>query len=41
MAEESKIKDEEIHLIKLDIDGTSTNPDFSTLNQKLKKFYKN
>jgi 5-amino-6-(5-phospho-D-ribitylamino)uracil phosphatase len=26
----------EIHLIKLDIDGTSTNPDFSTLNQKLK-----
>jgi Cof subfamily protein (haloacid dehalogenase superfamily) len=27
----------ETHLIKLDIDGTSTNPDFSTLNQKLKK----
>src|SRR5690606_9567424 len=27
----------EIHLIKLDIDGTSTNSDFSTLNQKLKK----
>src|SRR3954470_14470972 len=27
----------EKHLIKLDIDGTSTNPDFSTLNQKLKK----
>ena len=26
----------EIHLIKLDIDGTSTNPDFATLNQKLK-----
>src|SRR3954465_11079362 len=26
----------QIHLIKLDIDGTSTNPDFSTLNQKLK-----
>src|SRR3954471_19263041 len=26
----------EKHLIKLDIDGTSTNPDFSTLNQKLK-----
>ena len=26
----------EIHLIKLDIDGTSTNSDFSTLNQKLK-----
>src|SRR5437879_7652352 len=24
------------YLIKLDIDGTSTNPDFSTLNQKLK-----
>ena len=30
------IKNKEIHLIKLDIDGTSTNPDFSTLNQKLK-----
>ena len=28
--------EKEIHLIKLDIDGTSTNPDFSTLNQKLK-----
>jgi HAD superfamily hydrolase (TIGR01484 family) len=27
---------QEKHLIKLDIDGTSTNPDFSTLNQKLK-----
>jgi Cof subfamily protein (haloacid dehalogenase superfamily) len=27
----------EIHLIKLDIDGTITNSDFSTLNQKLKK----
>jgi HAD superfamily hydrolase (TIGR01484 family) len=27
----------EIHLIKLDIDGTSTNSDFSTLNQNLKK----
>ncbi|MCE8162830.1 MAG: HAD-IIB family hydrolase [Candidatus Moeniiplasma glomeromycotorum] len=26
----------EKHLIKLDIDGTSTNPDFSTLNPKLK-----
>ncbi|MCE8164026.1 MAG: HAD hydrolase family protein [Candidatus Moeniiplasma glomeromycotorum] len=26
----------EIHLIKLDIDGTSTNADFSTLNQNLK-----
>src|SRR3954453_8966219 len=25
-----------IHLIKLDIDGTSTNADFSTLNQNLK-----
>src|SRR3954471_4529876 len=37
MAEESKVKDKEIHLIKLDIDGTSTNSDFSTLNQKLKK----
>src|SRR5438132_13800202 len=34
---ESKAKDKEIHLIKLDIDGTSTNPDFSTLNQNLKK----
>jgi len=34
---ESKVKDKEIHLIKLDIDGTSTNPDFSTLNQNLKK----
>src|SRR5829696_4743455 len=30
-------KDKKIHLIKLDIDGTSTNPDFSTLNQNLKK----
>ena len=29
-------ENKEIHLIKLDIDGTSTNPDFSTLNQKLK-----
>ncbi|CAI2186650.1 10103_t:CDS:2 [Funneliformis geosporum] len=29
-------KKKEKHLIKLDIDGTSTNPDFSTLNQKLK-----
>src|SRR5881227_3660976 len=28
-------KDKEIHLIKLDIDGTSTNADFSTLNQNL------
>src|SRR6185369_7219453 len=27
----------ERHLIKLDIDETNTNPDFSTLNQKLKK----
>src|SRR3954452_21187048 len=27
---------QEKHLIKLDIDGTSTNPDFSTLNQNLK-----
>jgi HAD superfamily hydrolase (TIGR01484 family) len=26
----------DLHLIKLDIDGTSTNADFSTLNQKLK-----
>src|SRR3954466_8522486 len=25
----------ETHLIKLDIDGTSTNPDFSTLNEDL------
>jgi HAD superfamily hydrolase (TIGR01484 family) len=33
---ESKIKDKEIHLIKLDIDGTSTNADFSTLNRNLK-----
>src|SRR4051812_34613589 len=31
------IANKEIHLIKLDIDGTSTNPDFSTLNQNLKK----
>src|SRR3954454_19373763 len=31
------IVNKEIHLIKLDIDGTSTNPDFSTLNQNLKK----
>src|SRR5215204_2604938 len=31
------IENKEIHLIKLDIDGTSTNADFSTLNQKLKK----
>src|SRR2546429_10028358 len=29
-------KNKEIHLIKLDIDGTSTNPDFSTMNEKLK-----
>jgi len=33
----TEITKKEIHLIKLDIDGTSTNPDFSTLNQKLKK----
>lgn len=32
-----EITNKEPHLIKLDIDGTSTNPDFSTLNQKLKK----
>jgi HAD superfamily hydrolase (TIGR01484 family) len=32
-----KLANSERHLIKLDIDGTSTNPDFSTLNQKLKK----
>src|SRR6185436_17086603 len=31
-----KTANQEKHLIKLDIDGTSTNPDFSTLNQKLK-----
>src|SRR4051812_15328758 len=31
------IKNKEKHLIKLDIDGTSTNADFSTLNQNLKK----
>src|SRR5947199_7481946 len=31
-----EINNKETHLIKLDIDGTSTNPDFSTLNQKLK-----
>src|SRR5215216_5158529 len=31
-----KTINQEKHLIKLDIDGTSTNPDFSTLNQKLK-----
>src|SRR6266480_2092178 len=30
-------KDKEPYLIKLDIDGTSTNPDFSTLNKNLKK----
>ncbi|CAJ0849645.1 21881_t:CDS:2 [Entrophospora sp. SA101] len=30
-------KNPEKHLIKLDIDGTSTNPDFATLNQKLKE----
>src|ERR1044072_4833371 len=29
-------QNKEPHLIKLDIDGTSTNADFSTLNQKLK-----
>src|SRR5215213_9020962 len=29
-------KNQEPHLIKLDIDGTSTNPDFSTLNEDLK-----
>ena len=34
---ESKTKGKEIHLIKLDIDGTSTNPDFSTLNKDLKE----
>src|SRR5215216_5150761 len=32
-----KTINQEKHLIKLDIDGTSTNPDFTTLNQKLKK----
>jgi len=32
-----KTTNQEKHLIKLDIDGTSTNPDFSTLNQKLKR----
>src|SRR5947199_10203070 len=32
-----EINNKETHLIKLDIDGTSTNPDFSTLNQNLKK----
>ena len=31
------IANKEIHLIKLDIDGTSTNADFSTLNKNLKK----
>ena len=31
----TEIAKKEIHLIKLDIDGTSTNEDFSTLNQKL------
>src|SRR5438128_11463817 len=31
------IENKEKHLIKLDLDGTSTNPDFSTLNQKLKE----
>src|SRR3954468_23016762 len=31
------IVNKEQHLIKLDIDGTSTNPDFATLNQNLKK----
>lgn len=31
------IKNKEMHLIKLDIDGTSTNPDFSTLNENLNK----
>src|SRR5437763_16359916 len=30
-----KNTNQEPHLIKLDIDGTSTNEDFSTLNQKL------
>src|SRR5437763_12665043 len=30
-------KNKETQLIKLDIDGTSTNSDFSTLNQKLKE----
>src|SRR5437763_13780163 len=29
-------KNKEPYLIKLDIDGTSTNPDFSTLNEDLK-----
>src|SRR5947199_3554533 len=32
-----EINNKETHLIKLDIDGTSTNPDFATLNQKLKE----
>src|SRR3954453_10930011 len=31
------IKNKEKHLIKLDIDGTSTNADFSTLNENLNK----
>lgn len=34
---ESKTKDKEIHLIKLDIDGTSTDESFSKLNKKLNK----
>ncbi|CAG8555041.1 2669_t:CDS:2, partial [Ambispora gerdemannii] len=36
MCQQAFVKSKEKHLIKLDIDGTSTNPDFSTLNQKLK-----
>src|SRR2546421_1152918 len=32
----TKITNKEKHLILLDIDGTSTNPDFATLNPRLK-----
>src|SRR5919206_837493 len=34
---ESKIKDKKTHLIKLDIDGTSTDASFSKLNKNLNK----
>jgi len=34
---ETKEKKNTPHLILLDIDGTSTNPDFATLNPRLKK----
>lgn len=37
MSSEITKNKKEIHLIKLDIDGTSTNADFSTLNKNLKK----